>query len=133
MSEDQFAETRTELGALARDLLAGHQGDGPIQMLNLLRFVPDGGEAMYMEYMAANAPLGERFGVEVVSFARPAEALIGDSRWDLVLIARYPSRKAFVDMLNTKLYAESEPLRTRAVADSELHVMDPIAGIDPRG
>lgn len=131
MTDERFIETDTDLGIRARALLADQIGEGPIQMLNLVRFVPDGGEATYMEYIAAGAPLAEHFGIEVVSAARPAKALIGEDRWDLVLIVRYPNRKAFVDTANTRLFAEIEGLRERAVAESELHVMDPVTGMDP--
>ena len=67
----------------------------------------------------------------MVSAARPAEALIGERRWDLVLIVRHQSREAFIAAANDPLYDEVEGLRTRAVVESELHVMDPVTGLDP--
>ncbi len=127
-TEGLFARVRTELGARAEELLSAHPAQGPIQMLNLLKFVPDGGADDYAAYSAANLPLVEHFGLEVVTAATPAEALIGERYWDLVLIVGYPSRQVFVDMLNTSLYAANEPLRTRSVQDSQLHVMDPVSG-----
>lgn len=126
-SEGPFAYVETQLGARARELLSGHPSQGPIHMLNLLKFVPDGGEEAYAEYVAFTRPLTERFGVEPVTAVRPAEALIGDHYWDVVAIFKYPSRQTAIDMLNTSLYAEAEPMRTRALLNSELHVTDPMS------
>ena len=126
-NKDPFAYVETELGARATKLLSGHPAQGPIQMLNLLKFVPDGGEEAYSAYVAFTRPLTERFGVEFVTAVRPAEALIGDRYWDVVAIFKYPSRQAAIDMLNTSLYAEAEPMRTRSLQDSELHVTDPMS------
>jgi uncharacterized protein (DUF1330 family) len=123
---EQFAFRRTEIGGVAADLMSARADEGPIMMLNLLRYKPDGGEQAYREYAAANVPLVERFGVEIVVAAKPAEALIGKPYWDSVLVVRYPSRQAFIDMLNTVLYETNEPIRMRALEDSELHVMDPL-------
>lgn len=124
-SADPFAVARSHIGTLAAEQMAARADDGPILMLNLLRF-KEGGRALYDEYAAANAPLVERFGVQVRVAAIPAEALIGRPHWDLVLIVEYPTRQTFIDMLNTELYVTNEEIRTRAVEDSELHVMDPL-------
>jgi uncharacterized protein (DUF1330 family) len=124
--DDRFAFRRTDLGGVAADLMSARASEGPILMLNLLRYKPDGGEEAYREYAAANMPLVERFGVEIVVAANTAEALIGESYWDAVFVVRYPTRQAFIDMLNTELYKVNEAIRTRALEDSELHVMDPL-------
>jgi uncharacterized protein (DUF1330 family) len=129
---DPFAFHRTEIGGLAIDLMSPRADEGPIYMLNLLRYKADGGEAAYREYAEANIPLVERFGVEIVVAATPAEALIGKAHWHMVLVVRYPTRQAFIDMLNTALYEANEPIRTRALEDSELHVMDPLGDWDHR-
>ena len=42
----------------------------------------------------------------------------------------YPTRQTFIYMLNTELYEANEPIRTRALEDSELHVMDPLGSWD---
>jgi hypothetical protein len=41
---------------------AGRAGDGPVFMLNLLEFLPDGGTERYAEYGEAVAPLFDRAG-----------------------------------------------------------------------
>jgi len=37
---------------------------GRVAMLNLLRFKPDGGRERYLEYAAAIATVGERYGAD---------------------------------------------------------------------
>jgi uncharacterized protein (DUF1330 family) len=121
---DPFAFRRTEAGNLAAEMLSDRADEGPVLMLNLLRFKPDGGEQIYQEYVQATAPLGEHFGVKIVLAATAAEALIGNDYWDQVLVVQYPTRQTLIDMLNTELYAVNVEIRARALEDSELHAMD---------
>jgi uncharacterized protein (DUF1330 family) len=105
---------------------AERASDGPVVMLNLLRFRPEGGAERYAEYGAAVAPLLERVGGEVLFAGQPAAALIGDDSWDLVALARYPTRQAFLDMVSSPEYREIGHLRTESLIASELHPMDPV-------
>src|SRR5689334_14962641 len=66
--------------------MAARAGEGPVTMLNLLRFAPEGGRARYAEYGAAVAPLLERAGGRVTYAGTAAPALLGDDSWDLVLL-----------------------------------------------
>jgi uncharacterized protein (DUF1330 family) len=100
-------------------------GDGPVVMLNLLAFKPDGGAERYAEYAAAVAPLLERVGGRVLLAGAASEAVIGDQRWDLVALAEYPTRQAFIDMVDSPEYLEIAYLRTEALERSELHPLDP--------
>lgn len=103
-------------------------GDGtPVVMLNLLRFVPDGGQERYAEYGAAVAPLLERAGGRIVSAGQPAAAVIGEESWDLVLLVEYPSRQAFLEMIGSAEYLAIAHLRTEALERGELHPMDPMS------
>lgn len=105
------------------------QDDGrPVVMLNLLRFHPDGGRERYREYARA---VGERFlpavGGQVVFHGTAAAApLVADESadWDEVLLVRYPSRSAFLEMLADPGYQEVTALRTAALADA---VLQPLA------
>jgi uncharacterized protein (DUF1330 family) len=123
--DDQFAHHETELGAIAARLMSPRADEGPIMMLNLLKFVPDG-ESVYLEYSEANAPLFERFGVELIVAATVGEAIVGRDHWDQMTLVRYPTRRAFIDMLNTELFWKNEGIRARSIEDSELIVMDPL-------
>jgi uncharacterized protein (DUF1330 family) len=99
--------------------------DGPVVMLNLLSFKPDGGRERYMEYGAAVAPLLEKAGGRILFAGESATALLGDGSWDLVALVEYPSRQAFLGMINSAEYGAIAHLRTEALLKGELHPMDP--------
>ena len=103
---------------------ASRASEGPVYMLNLLEFVPDGGAERYAEYGTAVAPLLERAGGKPVFAGRPAEQLIGEGSWDMVLVVSYPTRQAFIDMVSSPEYQEIEHLRSEALVRSELRAMD---------
>jgi uncharacterized protein (DUF1330 family) len=105
---------------------AGRASDGPVYMLNLMEFLPDGGAERYGEYGAAVAPLLERVGGKPVFAGRPAEHLIGEGSWDMVLVVSYPTRQAFLDMVSSPEYQGIEHLRSESLARSELRAMDAI-------
>jgi uncharacterized protein (DUF1330 family) len=107
---------------------AARASEGPVYMLNLLEFLPDGGAERYGEYGAAVAPVFARAGGKPVFAGRPAESLIGDGSWDLMLLVSYPSRQAFLDMVSSPEYQEIEHLRSEALVRSELRAMD---ALDP--
>ncbi|MBS1870448.1 MAG: DUF1330 domain-containing protein [Actinobacteria bacterium] len=102
-------------------------GDGPVTMLNLLAFAPDGGRERYEQYGAAVAPLLERVGGRVVYAGDAAPALLGAERWDLVALVEYPSRQAFLEMVGSPEYEAIAHLRTEALAKGELHPLDTLA------
>jgi uncharacterized protein (DUF1330 family) len=105
---------------------AGRASEGPVYMLNLLQFLPDGGAERYAEYGAAVAPLLERAGGHAIFAGRPAESLIGEGPWDMVLVVSYPTRQAFLDMVSSPEYQEIEHLRSDALVRSELRAMDAV-------
>ncbi|HEX5910975.1 MAG TPA: DUF1330 domain-containing protein [Thermoleophilaceae bacterium] len=92
-------------------------------MLNLLRFDGDEGRASYARYGEAVVPMVEAVGGEVVFSGRCSDAVIGpqEGEWDSVLVVRYPSRRAFLDMISSEEYRrDAHPLRAAAIADSRL-------------
>jgi len=98
--------------------------DGPVVMLNLLAFRPDGGKERYAEYGDAVAPLLEKAGGRIVFLGDPVTALIGGDSWDMVVLVEYPSRQAFLGMIGSDEYKAIGHLRTEALAKGELHPMD---------
>ncbi|HEY7256973.1 MAG TPA: DUF1330 domain-containing protein [Solirubrobacterales bacterium] len=100
---------------------------GPVVMLNLLRFHPEGGRERYADYSAAVAPLLDKVGGRIVFAGEPAAPLLGDDSWDLVALVEYPSRRAFLEMISSPDYIAIGHLRTEALAKGELHPMDPAA------
>jgi uncharacterized protein (DUF1330 family) len=103
--------------------------EGPVVMLNLLAFRPEGGRERYEEYGAAVAPLLEKVGGRIVSAGLPAQPLLGEQEWDLVALVEYPSRQAFLDMTGSPEYQAIAHLRTEALVKGELHPMDRPPGL----
>jgi uncharacterized protein (DUF1330 family) len=113
---------RLDEGALAA--FAKRAADGPVFMLNLLEFLPDGGAERYAEYGAAVAPILEGVGGRPVFAGRPSESLIGSGSWNLVLVVEYPTRQAFLDMVTSPEYQAIAHLRSEALVRTELRAMD---------
>jgi uncharacterized protein (DUF1330 family) len=131
IDETDLPERPNPDGLAAFAQRAGKQGDGPVTMLNLLAFKPDGGQERYAEYGAAVAPLLERVGGRVVYGGQAAPALLGDGRWDLVALVEYPSRQAFLDMVSSPEYQAIAHLRSEALTAGELHPLDTlVASLD---
>lgn len=94
---------------------------GEVVMLNLLRFAPDGGRERYTAYSQALAPLREVYGFEVLYAGDAGTPLVPSGQaWDAVALVRYPDRATFGAMVRDPAYADCEPLRTAALADSVL-------------
>lgn len=82
--------------------------DGPFYMINLIQFrekavYPDGRETDLtgQEANSLYSPIDilEEIGAEPVFMAQVEKMRLGDgTKWDLVAIVRYPSRRAFVQM-----------------------------------
>ena len=105
--------------------LMGLPDDGPVIMVNLLKFKPDGGAETYQKYGDATEPFLKGVGGRVVFQGAYRMALIGDEDWDEVLLVEYPSIAAFIDMQRDKGYQAAVPLRTEALVDSRLWVITP--------
>lgn len=104
--------------------LSRRLGEGPVTMLNLLAFEPDGGRERYAEYGAAVLPLVAGVGGRVVFQGPAAPALLGGDSWDLVVLVEYPTRGAFLEMIQSPRYREIAHLRTEALSRGELHPLD---------
>ncbi len=99
--------------------------EGPLVMLNLLAFKPDGGAERYAEYAQATAPFLERVGGRLISAYSPAPTLIGDEDWDMVALVEYPTRGAFLEMIGSEEYQAITHLRTESLRAAALVPMDP--------
>lgn len=102
---------------------------GPVVMLNLLRYKPDGGRESYEAYGAKALPFLQEAGAEIVFGGEAASPLIGegDADWDTVILVRYPSVQAFLDMVTSEGYQQITHLRTEGLEKAELHPMTPPA------
>lgn len=124
MTETPEPERLNQEGFAAFAAPAGE--DAPVTMLNLLRFKPEGGRERYVEYGAAVTPLLEKVGARVVFLGESALPLLGDGRWDSVLLVEYPTRQVFLDMIASPEYQAIGHLRTEALEHGELHPMSAV-------
>jgi len=117
-------------GADLKRLLQEDPG-GPVVMLNLLRFRPDG-RASYAQYVNALADtfLG-RYGAEVLYAGDGSTALVADpgQAWDMVLLVRYPSREAFSRMVADPEYQHVTHLRSEALVEAVLQATVPVTSV----
>jgi uncharacterized protein (DUF1330 family) len=115
-------------GADLKRYLAEDPG-GPVVMLNLLRFKPDGGRESYQQYVEHFRRTAAGFGAEVLYAGDGGTALVAEpgQEWDAVLLVRYPSRQAFSDMVRDPEYNAGTPLRTQALEEAVLQATVPWA------
>lgn len=117
--------------------------EGPVSMLNLLRFrtiadysafpdldpgEPISGERAYRRYMAHTLPFLTAAGGSVRYLGAGGPVFIGppDERWDLAMLVDYPDLQAFLGMASNDDYLAGIGHRTAALEDSRLLPTVPI-------
>src|ERR1700761_3963139 len=113
--------------------LAALDDDGPVTMVNLLRLRDqsldgDGsGWDAYLRYSAVVMPMIKARGGTVVWAGRAEAVAFGvpdTDAWDYVVLVRYPSRTAFIDMMTSPDYeAQANPHRVAAAAEHVIVAM----------
>jgi uncharacterized protein (DUF1330 family) len=117
-----------------RDFLAEGDAEGPIVMINLLRYrdravypegfdaAPASGREAYERYGAEAVKHVASVGGRVLWMAAARFTVIGppEERWDDALLVEYPSREAFVEMVSRADYRAIAVHRTAALEDSRL-------------
>jgi len=103
--------------------------DRPVTMLNLLRFRPDGGREIYHDYLALAGPIVERHGAEIVFTGTGLDPLAAESgqAWDAVALVRYPSRRAFAELIADPDFERANGLRLSALDEA---VLQPLVAPD---
>lgn len=112
------------------DVLLAADPGGPVVMLNLLRFRPDGGRESYQRYAdALGARINARYGLQVEYLGAGGRALVAEDgqTWDMVVLVRYPNRQAFADMVRDPEYRAVAHLRSEALLEAVLQPTSPIA------
>jgi len=94
--------------------------EGPIHMLNMLRFKKDGGKETYSKYSANTLPLLKARGGKMAYNWKPHKTVIGEEDWDQIFVIEYPTKDAFFDMITSDDYQKGVHLRTEALEDSRL-------------
>jgi uncharacterized protein (DUF1330 family) len=104
--------------------------DQPVVMLNLLRFKPDGGRASYEAYAREIVPFLEKVGAKTLYLGDTSTTLVAPAshEWDAVLLVRYPSRRAFSEMVADPDYQRITALRTQALSEAVLQATVPWSG-----
>lgn len=100
---------------------------GPVVMLNLLRFAPDG-RASYDAYARElDETYLPKYGGRVLYAGDGSTALVAEDgqAWDAVLLVQYPSRQAFSDMVADPDYQQVTGLRTQALTEAVLQATVP--------
>jgi len=105
--------------------LAKLPDSGPVVMLNLLKFKPDGGMASYMKYSAAVQPILQKMGAKMIYVGRAELCLLGGQDWDVVACLQYPNRKAFLDMIASEEYRAIHHYRAEGLDHQVLYATAP--------
>ena len=120
--------TAEQLAALERD-----GDDGPVVMLNLVRFrdeAADGdgrGRDAYVRYSRGFVPLLKRCGGTILWAGDVTGVAIGDDagdRWDYAVLVQYPNRHAFVATITSDDYRAINHHRLAGLAK---HVILPVS------
>ena len=101
--------------------------DGPVVMLNLLRFAESGRESYDRYARHLSETFLPRYGGEVIYAGDCSTPLVADDGpgWDAVLVVRYPDRAAFSRMVADPEYQEITHLRTQALTAAVLQATVP--------
>jgi uncharacterized protein (DUF1330 family) len=111
---------------LNQEFLESLPDDGPVVMVNLVRFRErslDGegsGWDAYVRYSQADLPLLKRVGGTILWAGHVQGAAVGDlgeGRWDWVVVVSYPSRAAFLSMMTSPEYQLANVDRENGVED----------------
>jgi uncharacterized protein (DUF1330 family) len=100
---------------------------GPVVMLNLLAYDGPMGRESYGKYSEAVLPFLAKAGGEVVYAGECSTTVIGAEghAWDSILVVRYPSRQAFLQMVMDPAYQEITHLRTEGLKAAVLEATTP--------
>jgi uncharacterized protein (DUF1330 family) len=104
---------------------------GPVVMLNLLKFKPRDGASEYNKYGSSAVQMVEDRGGKVLWMGRVDQTLIGDldaDAWDAIALVQYPSRQAFIDMTTSKEYDAAHEHRESALERTVLLACTPREG-----
>ena len=105
----------------------------PIVMVNLMQIRPTAcyedavlndcsGYEAFARYTQGSSEVRQQAGAELIWSGRAMQMPIGPSEktWDLIALVRYPSAKAYIEMIATKAYAAARAHRRAALYDSRL-------------
>ncbi len=94
-------------------------------MVQLLRFGEDGRDR-YLRYASAAQPILTRIGAQVLYAGESTAPLLSPEgqSWDAIVIVRYPSRAAYLEMLADPEFQAIAERRREALREAALMPMD---------
>lgn len=99
--------------------------EGPVVMLNLLKFAPGGGSKAYAQYSLDFLEMLKEIGGRFLFTGRAEQLLAGDADWHYVALVEYPSRKSAVNLFRSKRYADIHPNREKGLSKTVLYALKP--------
>ncbi|AKB43964.1 DUF1330 domain-containing protein [Methanosarcina vacuolata] len=103
--------------------LASNPDESIVVMLNLLKFRGEEGAQAYGRYMKNVSKILEARGARVVYSGKATELLVGDETWDAIILVEYPSRKVFLEMINSPEYQKAHVDREQGLERTVLYAM----------
>ena len=108
------------------EAVRAHGYEGPVVMLNLLRFdTHNDDESRFNTYAEEVMPLLAERGAEIVYAGTAAGTVIGGETWDRVILVRYPTKIAFLEMIESDAYRAVTHHRTQALLNYRLYMTIP--------
>lgn len=114
MTRDPLTPNAEEVAALREQV-----GEGPVVILNLLKFNEPGGREAFAAYSALSGPLLAREGGELFYMAEAGPTVAGED-WDTVAMIRFPSIEAFMRLAGDPEYLEKAPALRKAALERTL-------------
>ena len=100
---------------------------GPIVVLNLLKFKSPTSIRPYLEYIRKVSTACSSSGIELLYAGALKEQIQGDiGNWDIVLLARYPNRRACYEMFRSETYQQFHHLAEEALERRVLWPSEPV-------
>ena len=100
---------------------------GPIVVLNLLKFKSASSVTPYLEYIRKVSAACSDSGIELLYAGALKEKIQGEiGDWDIVLLARYPNRRACYEMFRSENYQQFHPLAEEALERRVLWPSEPV-------
>ncbi|MEX2226120.1 MAG: DUF1330 domain-containing protein [Dehalococcoidia bacterium] len=115
--------------------LAASAEEGPVVMLNLLKFKAGDGAQEYDAYGSAASKMVAEGGGRVLYIGRCDQVLIGDDSqaWDAIALVEYPSRGAFIEMVSRKDYQQAHTHREAGLERTVLLATTPQSRSSSKG
>jgi len=118
--------------AATLEALRSRSPDGPVVMLNLLKYREPGGREAFARYGAITGGLIQQAEGQLIYGGTGGPGLTGtDIAWDDILIVRFPTARQFLAMIESDPYQnQAAPLRAEALEATVWLTTYPMAGFE---